>query len=105
MFKQLSRKLWDSKRNCFKSYLTLGNKSFFSGYERVVPFDRINASESARYNNVKIATCNLNQWVLDFDGNKRRILESLRIAQDENCAYRVGPELEIPGYNCEDHFY
>ena len=21
------------------------------------------------------------------------------------CTYRVGPELEITGYSCEDHFY
>jgi NAD+ synthase (glutamine-hydrolysing) len=52
-----------------------------------------------------IATCTLNQWVLDFEGNKRRILESVKIAKEKGCKYRLGPELEICGYDCEDHFY
>ena len=52
-----------------------------------------------------VATCSLNQWVLDFEGNKRRILESIKIAKEKGCKYRLGPELEITGYNCEDHFY
>ena len=52
-----------------------------------------------------VATCSLNQWVLDFEGNKRRILESVRIAKEKGCKYRLGPELEITGYSCEDHFY
>ena len=52
-----------------------------------------------------VATCSLNQWVLDFEGNKRRILESVRVAKEKGCKYRLGPELEITGYNCEDHFY
>ena len=52
-----------------------------------------------------VATCNLNQWALDFDGNKRRIIESIKIAKQKGARYRVGPELEITGYSCEDHFY
>ena len=52
----------------------------------------------------KVATCNLNQWALDFTGNKERILESIRIAKSMGCTIRLGPELEIPGYGCEDHF-
>eukprot|EP00357_Protocruzia_adherens_P036333 CAMPEP_0115031206 /NCGR_PEP_ID=MMETSP0216-20121206/38389_1 /TAXON_ID=223996 /ORGANISM="Protocruzia adherens, Strain Boccale" /LENGTH=38 /DNA_ID= /DNA_START= /DNA_END= /DNA_ORIENTATION= len=28
-----------------------------------------------------LATCNLNQWALDFEGNKKRILESIAIAK------------------------
>jgi NAD+ synthase (glutamine-hydrolysing) len=54
---------------------------------------------------VRLATCNLSQWALDFKGNKKRILESIETAKLENCKYRLGPELEIPGYGCEDHFY
>ncbi|CAD7956750.1 unnamed protein product [Amoebophrya sp. A25] len=53
---------------------------------------------------VKVGTCNLNQWALDFDGNLERIKESIRIAKDQGCRLRLGPELEIPGYGCEDHF-
>jgi NAD+ synthase (glutamine-hydrolysing) len=79
---------------------------------------------------VTLATCSLNQvcaclacslyncpdllfvarwackWALDFDGNLHRILESIRIAKElHHATYRVGPELEISGYGCEDHFY
>lgn len=53
----------------------------------------------------KVATCALNQWVLDFTGNTRRIIESILLAKKANCKYRIGPELEITGYSCEDHFY
>lgn len=52
-----------------------------------------------------VATCSLNQWALDFKGNKRRILSSVKIAKEKGCKYRLGPELEITGYDCEDHFY
>jgi NAD+ synthase (glutamine-hydrolysing) len=53
----------------------------------------------------KVATCNLNQWALDFQGNLERILESIREAKAQGCRYRLGPELEISGYGCEDHFF
>jgi len=52
----------------------------------------------------KIGACNLNQWALDFEGNQRRIIESIKIAKQQNCTYRVGPELEVTGYTCQDHF-
>jgi NAD+ synthase (glutamine-hydrolysing) len=53
---------------------------------------------------VTVATCNLNQWALDFDGNLRRILKSCKEAKELGATYRLGPELEICGYGCEDHF-
>ena len=53
---------------------------------------------------VTLATCNLNQWALDFDGNLERIRQSIREAKAAGAKYRVGPELEITGYGCEDHF-
>ena len=53
---------------------------------------------------IKIATCNLNQWAMDFDGNLKRIKESIQEAKDKGAILRVGPELEITGYGCEDHF-
>eukprot|EP00753_Platysulcus_tardus_P008934 PLAT1719.1.p1 GENE.PLAT1719.1~~PLAT1719.1.p1 ORF type:complete len:1065 (-),score=522.65 PLAT1719.1:67-3237(-) len=53
---------------------------------------------------VTVATCNLNQWALDFDGNLQRIKESIRQARAAGARYRLGPELEVPGYGCEDHF-
>nr|XP_057933417.1 glutamine-dependent NAD(+) synthetase isoform X2 [Doryrhamphus excisus] len=54
---------------------------------------------------VTLATCSLNQWALDFDGNLERILNSIEIAKANGAKYRLGPELEICGYGCADHFY
>jgi len=53
---------------------------------------------------VKVATCNLNQWAMDFKGNLERIVASIREAKAAGCTFRTGPELEITGYGCEDHF-
>lgn len=52
----------------------------------------------------KVATCNLNQWAMDFDGNLERIRESIKIAKAAGATFRVGSELEVSGYGCEDHF-
>lgn len=46
----------------------------------------------------------LNQWALDFEGNAARIIESIRRAKAAGATLRVGPELEITGYGCLDHF-
>ena len=54
---------------------------------------------------VTVATCNLNQWAMDFDGNVERILKSCQQAKALGASYRLGPELEICGYGCEDHFF
>ena len=51
-----------------------------------------------------LATCQLNQWALDFDGNLDRILQSIRQSKAAGATLRVGPELEITGYGCLDHF-
>ncbi|MCP5097787.1 MAG: NAD(+) synthase [Chloroflexi bacterium] len=51
-----------------------------------------------------LATCNLNQWALDFEGNLARIKTSIRIAKEKGARFRLGPELEIPGYGCQDAF-
>ncbi|KAI9288773.1 hypothetical protein BC943DRAFT_356774 [Umbelopsis sp. AD052] len=53
---------------------------------------------------ITVATCSLNQWALDFSGNLERILDSIRIAKEKGATLRVGPELEITGYGCFDHF-
>ncbi|KAF8547479.1 glutamine-dependent NAD(+) synthetase with GAT domain-containing protein [Imleria badia] len=53
---------------------------------------------------ITLATCSLNQWALDFQGNYERIIESIVIAKQRGATLRVGPELEIPGYGCYDHF-
>uniref|UniRef100_A0A8C6WYW7 Glutamine-dependent NAD(+) synthetase n=1 Tax=Neogobius melanostomus TaxID=47308 RepID=A0A8C6WYW7_9GOBI len=44
---------------------------------------------------VTLATCSLNQWALDFEGNLERILKSVEIAKTKGAKYRLGPELEI----------
>lgn len=44
---------------------------------------------------ITVATCSLNQWALDFEGNLERILESIRIAKAKGAKLRVGPELEV----------
>lgn len=54
---------------------------------------------------VIISTCSLNQWALDFTGNYHRILRSIKESKAAGSKYRVGPELEICGYGCQDHFY
>ncbi|KAG2680771.1 hypothetical protein I3760_11G113600 [Carya illinoinensis] len=53
---------------------------------------------------LKVATCNLNQWAMDFDSNLKHIKESIVMAKEAGAVIRLGPELEITGYSCEDHF-
>ncbi|KAG6788184.1 hypothetical protein POTOM_004239 [Populus tomentosa] len=53
---------------------------------------------------LKVATCNLNQWAMDFDCNFKNIKESITQAKQAGAVIRLGPELEITGYGCEDHF-
>ncbi|KAG8902475.1 glutamine-dependent NAD(+) synthetase [Tulasnella sp. 403] len=45
---------------------------------------------------ITVATCSLNQWALDFQGNYERIIASIRVARERGATLRVGPELEIP---------
>jgi len=54
---------------------------------------------------VVLAVSTLNQWALDFTGNLERIITSIILAKEAGARYRSGPELEISGYSCEDHFY
>ncbi|XP_074307630.1 glutamine-dependent NAD(+) synthetase-like [Silene latifolia] len=53
---------------------------------------------------LKVATCNLNQWAMDFDANLINIKDSISLAKAAGATIRLGPELEITGYGCEDHF-
>ena len=54
---------------------------------------------------VRISTCNLNQWALDFSLNLRNIQHSITLARQQHSRFRTGPELELSGYGCEDHYY
>ncbi len=51
-----------------------------------------------------MASCALNQTALDFSGNLKRILQSCREGKQKGAKIRTGPELEITGYGCSDHF-
>ncbi|CAI0430863.1 unnamed protein product [Linum tenue] len=53
---------------------------------------------------LKLATCNLNQWAMDFNCNLKHIKESITEAKQAGAVIRLGPELEVTGYGCEDHF-
>lgn len=52
-----------------------------------------------------VAICTLNQFALDFQGNLERILASIERAIELGATVRLGPELEVTGYGCEDAFY
>ncbi|GAA6035581.1 hypothetical protein JCM8097_004912 [Rhodosporidiobolus ruineniae] len=62
------------------------------------------ASQHPNAGLITVATCSLNQHALDFEGNLDRILQSIRIAKERGAKLRIGPELEITGYGCQDHF-
>lgn len=53
---------------------------------------------------VKVSASTLNQWAMDFEGNVKRIIQSIQLCYDKGAKLRVGCELEICGYSCEDHF-
>lgn len=53
---------------------------------------------------VIVSCCNLNQWAMDFDHNLKNVITSIQEAKKLKARYRVGPELELSGYSCEDHF-
>jgi len=42
---------------------------------------------------------------MSFRHNKDNIIKSIKMAKELGATYRLGPELEIPGYGCEDHFF
>ena len=41
---------------------------------------------------ITLATCNLDQWAMDFEGNLQRVMESIRIAKEKGATYRVSVE-------------
>ncbi|KAI8627142.1 NAD+ synthase [Xylariaceae sp. FL1651] len=49
-----------------------------------------------------VAAATLPSVPLDFEGNRDRILESIKVAKSMGARVRTGPELEIPGYGCLD---
>lgn len=53
---------------------------------------------------VTLATCQLNQWSLDFDGNRDRIIRAIQDAKKAGANLILTPELCVPGYGLLDHF-
>lgn len=51
---------------------------------------------------MKIAVCQINTTVGDFDGNAAKVLASLKKAKDSGCALAVFPELTLTGYPPRD---
>ena len=41
---------------------------------------------------------------MDFDGNQKRTELSIIKAKSIGAKYIIGPELQLSGYSCEDHF-
>lgn len=52
-----------------------------------------------------VAAAVLNQTPLDWDGNQRRIVATIRAARERGAAVLCLPELCISGYGCEDAFH
>jgi len=42
---------------------------------------------------------------MSFKHNRDNIIKSLIKCKKAGATYRLGPELEICGYSCEDHFF
>ena len=42
---------------------------------------------------------------MSFTHNKSNIIQSIVEAKRLGATYRLGPELEVSGYGCEDHFF
>ncbi|GJJ11431.1 hypothetical protein Clacol_005664 [Clathrus columnatus] len=82
----------------------------FSGWDIEVPetLTEVNTKGSRTFqqsiSDAERDKSSLNQWALDFEGNYERIMQSIKIAKERGASIRVGPELEIPGYGCLDHF-
>ena len=56
-------------------------------------------------NNIVIGGASINQTALDWPGNRRRIIEAIKIAKENEVKILCLPELCITGYGCEDVFY
>ena len=69
------------------------------------PQQKFRSLKTNMTNVVLVSTCSLNQWALDFSGNLERIHESVIRCKRQGARYRMGPELELCGYGCEDHYF
>ncbi|MDB4286360.1 NAD+ synthetase, partial [bacterium] len=54
---------------------------------------------------IRLAGASLNQTPLDFNGNKRNIINAIEEAKAQGVSLLCLPELGISGYGCEDAFF
>ncbi|KAL9081674.1 MAG: hypothetical protein Q9159_007135 [Coniocarpon cinnabarinum] len=54
---------------------------------------------------IKVATCALDQWVLDLHGNFARIVSAVNRAKAKGARILITPELSIPSYGLLDHWH
>ena len=54
--------------------------------------------------NMRIAGASLNQTPLDWEGNKKNIVDTVTLAKENEVELLCLPELCITGYGCEDQF-
>ena len=53
---------------------------------------------------LRISTCSLKQWAMDFEGNQKNIIECLTEVKKQSPDIVLLPELATTGYSCQDHF-
>jgi len=53
---------------------------------------------------IKVSCASLDQWAMDFEGNRRRVVESLKRGESQGVNIMVFPELTFCGASCGDHF-
>ena len=54
---------------------------------------------------IRVAAAVINQTPLDWENNRRQIIESIQAARDTGARLLCLPELAITGYGCEDAFH
>ncbi|CRG96814.1 glutamine-dependent NAD(+) synthetase, putative [Plasmodium gallinaceum] len=54
--------------------------------------------------NFGLSCCSISSIPLDYEGNKLKIIESIKKCKELNCNIRIGGELELCGVNCKDSF-
>ena len=89
-------------RNNLFSNETFFSYNFILGLAFISHFALVSITKMGHQ--VTVASAQLAQMALDFEGNTNRIIESCRLAKEAGAKLRVGPELEISGYGVQDSF-
>ncbi|CAD2103162.1 NAD+ synthase (glutamine-hydrolysing) [Plasmodium vinckei petteri] len=55
-------------------------------------------------NSIGLSCCSIYSSPLDYEGNKLKIIESIKQCKKLNCSIRIGGELEITGVSCKNSF-